>query len=460
MADKNHFSQFNENLKEQNDKLTPSPFTNRLKKIAWTAFCLANLLTVNAFWQSSIKDIIHHEKQEQYEKPNKIEEIENWLFKSTQDSLYYVFKKSDWNKLYFYPADWYNKKSDFAILLNAFWDKREKYALKNDFETLYEHFDKLKHKIITILSHKWIRNYKDFQNIQLELNWFPLFLTDIKNAWYIYLEKEEKEDSKMMKMLNAIKILQPEEKALLVFNEDYTMWAVFLVNEEEIKEKQKLLNEKLSILKTEIDSINLKDITEPWYIFENKDEEILAKIYYYIVSNYSYCHECLKDLESLWWNNWIDILSTKRGICDAYAKAFVYFARLYWLDVKREIGVMDLFWTSSWNHAWNSYKINWKTYYFDSTNEKVLSDNYWKMDKFWKTKLFKIPEEIAKTMLIPGIFEKEYDADVNKKSLKEKLLPLKDKIEADRKNNIPYIIHFSWYHQKLLKENETKKTIQ
>jgi hypothetical protein len=43
----------------------------------------------------------------------------------------------------------------------------------------------------------------------------------------------------------------------------------------------------------EIDSLNINDLKEDFYTFETKEEEILAKIYYYIVNNFEYCQQCI-----------------------------------------------------------------------------------------------------------------------------------------------------------------------
>lgn len=412
---------------------------DKFKKIsltAWVMLCLC-LSPNKANSQTKIKELFENFSSFNKEIKNvkKATEVSPWIYRDEENNLI-SFKKMNIIALYHSLTPTELKKDEYMEIES---DKGNRFVKYTDIDFVYNNFKEYKDKIISISMHEEAETTDDFIKLIIKYNWQPIFLSDIKNGGYVHLKNEE-EIGNFHKLFSALKALPEDEKALIVLNKDASFWGIFFIKPKELEENSKRLEEYLKEVKQKVDSVDVSEYTTNGYKFENATEEQIAKIYYYIVSNYSYCYKCLEEYSTYLWNNGIDILKSNLWICDAYAKAFTYIAQLYDIDVKREIGVMDLFWTSWWNHAWNSSIINGKKYYFDATNEKVISEGG-KMKKFGATNLYKIPEKIWKIMLIPWITKAIYNSQ-EKRPRKEIIEENKDIIIQHKKENLPYIIHY------------------
>ncbi len=270
---------------------------------------------------------------------------------------------------------------------------------------------------------------EELHKIILDFDWQEIFLTDL--CWKDYFEIDWNE-TVQNSFYNQLMKKYPKWVDFVVLK-NWQKAVYFQFNTKDVKEFINAKNTRMKKILAEIDSLNINDLKEDFYTFETKEEETLAKIYYYIVNNFEYCQQCI------WfeWSNWINMMNKKTWTCAAYAKCFYYIAKEYWINVNYESWRIIFDNKQIDRHAWNSYNINWKKYFFDTTNETIL----WEMKKFWNTNFFKVPEEIWNL-----IYCWEFDLDVAKihQKLQDQIkyaITHKEEIKASR-NITPNFIHF------------------
>lgn len=336
------------NLERWKEFLTKK--NNYVKTITCASLLLFN--TINANAQSNLKELIEKDGFKKEINTNEtFKGIDLITFKDSENNLV-QFKENTWNILHTELSKKMEKEGGFVKVLT--YENKERFTKGEKLEYLYNTYAKHKHKIQDIVVSKEINNEKDFDKVRIQANGKELYLTDMRLEWYIHLSKND-DFRNMLKVIRNLKSLPDDKKVVLVFNKDYTFGAFFFIKKDDIENKGIKLENTLEKVKKDIDAIKLSAISLPWYRFENKTEEQLAKIYYYVVNNFEYCNSCI----SAKWNeygrkegfNWIDIFDTKTWVCDAYSKAFAYIAEAYGIKVKREIWVIKLPWNVAWDHA-------------------------------------------------------------------------------------------------------------
>ena len=136
----------------------------------------------------------------------------------------------------------------------------------------------------------------------------------------------------------------------------------FILSSERTKKDQKI-NNLVSTVSTLISN-------------SNTEIEKYTKIHEYILNNMEYAYKSDGETpeDELWAHNIIGFIEHKKGVCECYAKTFLYLSYRFGLE---NIAVSGS--SKGQNHMWNLAKIDNNWYHFDFTwddSEKGISYNY------------------------------------------------------------------------------------
>lgn len=303
---------------------------------------------------------------------------------------------------------------------------------RSQLEYLQDRFNRFSPQIISVFDGWKYENLEDLADDLMEIENTKVYLSDITETFMSVIGQNKVEVVEMfLKILKS----KPWQKTVLVIFNEWKKGLIALV-EKNYKEILNGVNEKVDSIVNIIKDLDLKPHMAEWFSFSNEKEELIAKIYYYVVNNYKYCVECLQK-EKVDQSGY-EMLRTGKGVCMGFAKVMVYFANKLGITDAEVISGLSYGISSNlgYPHAWVEAKIGEEKYVFDPTNENFIQG---KTMKFGETNFFKVPMDVADVMFDPKTFEQRD----NKEKLENFIKTNGERIKKDKENKVTYWIHNS-----------------
>jgi len=155
---------------------------------------------------------------------------------------------------------------------------------KNDFMYLQEKFDNNKHKIKEIIYVDNISEIEKYtESLVHNIDNISVMLLDLN----INLFNNISSNNSLYNINQVLSVIEKNNcnNVILIIDKKNNKWKLFNLSDDYKKDIDQLNNDINNII-DDIKNINLDSLKTSEYKFETSEEELLAKVYYYIVNNF------------------------------------------------------------------------------------------------------------------------------------------------------------------------------